>query len=271
MTMSNVTRPVVVRRRRVIAAAAHHGGAWKVAYADFVTAMMAFFMMLWLLGATTDVQRKGIADYFAPTIPVARASGGADGMFGGETPAALEDMAFEGDSLTLGMTGVESASAAERLAETAALEEVAALLLGRGGESLLSDKALRHVVVRLTDEGLVIEVFSLPEQPLFTPEVAEILPATREIIAVIADVSAMVRNDLAVAAHVPAQPVVRVGEAVWPLSTTRAEAVRHQLVTDGVARGRLMRVTGHADRKPAVENPLSQRNDRFEVVFLRRP
>ena len=269
MSSSNMTRPVVIRRRKVVAAAGHHGGAWKVAYADFVTAMMAFFMMLWLLGATTDVQRKGIADFFAPTIPVARASGGSDGLFGGETPAAHDDVAFTGDRLAMGVAGPQvGADAAPP--ETAALDRIAEVLLGRGGESLLSDMALRHVVTRLTDEGLVVEVFSLPDAPLFAPDTAEILPRTAEIIAVIADVADMVFNDMAVAAHLPARPVVRVGETVWPLSSARAEAVRHRLVADGVARGRLMRVTGHADRSPAVENPLSPRNDRFEVIFLRR-
>ena len=62
----------------------HHGGAWKIAFADFMTAMMAFFMLMWLLNATTEQQRKGIADYFSPTIPINRVSGGGDGAFGGD-------------------------------------------------------------------------------------------------------------------------------------------------------------------------------------------
>ena len=76
--------PVIIKRKKVIAGG-HHGGAWKVAYADFVTAMMAFFMMMWLLNATTEQQRQGLADYFSPTIPINRVSGGGDGSFGGES------------------------------------------------------------------------------------------------------------------------------------------------------------------------------------------
>ena len=71
----NNARPLIVKRKKVIAGGGHHGGAWKVAYADFVTAMMAFFMLMWLLNATTEQQRKGIADYFSPTIPITRISG----------------------------------------------------------------------------------------------------------------------------------------------------------------------------------------------------
>ncbi|TMV82609.1 chemotaxis protein MotB, partial [Thioclava sp. BHET1] len=85
MAGHNAAAPVIIKRKKVIAAAGHHGGAWKVAYADFVTAMMAFFMLMWLLNATTEKQRKGIADYFSPKIPVTRVSGGGDGAFGGES------------------------------------------------------------------------------------------------------------------------------------------------------------------------------------------
>ena len=69
MNAQTNARPIIIKRKKVIVAGGHHGGAWKVAYADFVTAMMAFFMLMWLLNATTEKQRKGIADYFSPTIP----------------------------------------------------------------------------------------------------------------------------------------------------------------------------------------------------------
>jgi chemotaxis protein MotB len=79
-------RPIIIKRKKVVGGDGHHGGAWKVAYADFVTAMMAFFMLMWLLNATTEQQRKGIADYFSPNVPIARISGGGEGAFGGESP-----------------------------------------------------------------------------------------------------------------------------------------------------------------------------------------
>ena len=77
--------PVIIKRKKVVGGGGHHGGAWKVAYADFVTAMMAFFMLMWLLNATTEKQRKGLADYFSPSVPISRVTGGGDGMFGGQS------------------------------------------------------------------------------------------------------------------------------------------------------------------------------------------
>ena len=88
--------PIVIKRKKVIAGGGHHGGAWKVAYADFVTAMMAFFMLMWLLNATTEKQRKGLADYFDPTITVSRVSGGGTGMFGGDSVLTEDQRAENG-------------------------------------------------------------------------------------------------------------------------------------------------------------------------------
>lgn len=260
--------PVIIRRRKTVVAGGHHGGAWKVAYADFVTAMMAFFMMLWLLGATSDVQRKGIADYFAPTVPISRNAGGAEGLFGGETAAALRDFPYEGN--TMANAAVVGGGADSPPADVMSLDDLERMLMGKGGESMLSDMALRHVVTRLTDEGLVVEVFSLPDAPLFRGETDVPADHTIEIVGVIAEAAGLVRNGVAVSAFVPAQPVVRIGEPVWPLSAARAEKVRQLLGAGGLRPDRLRRVTGHADRSPAVENPISTRNDRFEVVFLRR-
>ena len=88
--------PVIIKRKKIVVSTGHHGGAWKVAYADFVTAMMAFFMLMWLLNATTEQQRKGLADYFSPTIPVNRISGGGDGAFSGDSVFSEETLAQNG-------------------------------------------------------------------------------------------------------------------------------------------------------------------------------
>ena len=93
--------PVIIKRKKVIASGGHHGGAWKVAYADFVTAMMAFFMLMWLLNATTEKQRKGLADYFHPTIAVSRISGGGDGMLSGDSLFLEEALAHQGTPIKI--------------------------------------------------------------------------------------------------------------------------------------------------------------------------
>ncbi|MEQ3745071.1 MAG: flagellar motor protein MotB, partial [Henriciella sp.] len=99
----DIPAPIIIRRKKVIIADEHHGGAWKVAYADFVTAMMAFFLLMWLLNATTEDQRKGLADYFNPSIPISRISGGgADGLNGSSI--------FTEDTLAQSGTGAKSTS-----------------------------------------------------------------------------------------------------------------------------------------------------------------
>ena len=93
MSRQNNAAPIIIKRKKVIVGGGHHGGAWKVAYADFVTAMMAFFLMMWLLGATTESQRRGLADYFNPSVPVHRISSGGDGMFGGTDAESPDETA----------------------------------------------------------------------------------------------------------------------------------------------------------------------------------
>ncbi len=263
--------PIIIKRKKVIAGGGHHGGAWKVAYADFVTAMMAFFLLMWLLNATTEDQRKGIADYFAPVIPLSRISGGSDDMFGGESMSSVESQ--RNDHVPQGQTAdVDAGHAAEMQAEDAeiaALRALEEMLLGQSGESAVSDQILRHVVTRLTDEGLIIEIFALPDDPIFVEGTEEMTPVMEEIVRMIARISDMVTNPVAVAGHVPARPVVVANYPVWDLSAGRADDVRRVLEDEGFDPARLKRVTGHADRSPAATDPTSDRNDRIEITFLR--
>lgn len=270
--------PIIVRRRKVVVPDEGHGGAWKVAYADFVTAMMAFFMMLWLIGTTTESQRKGIAEYFAPSMRISAISGSSDSVFGGDSPSSDDSLADTGDSFSHGVAGdadyaqfdSEEGTSAFAQAETLALEEIVDALLGRGGESILSEMARRHVVTRLTDEGLVIEVFALPGAPLFKGQSAELTPVTAGIVATIADLSALVTNPLAIANHVPSQPVILADSPVWRLSMDRAESIRRALEQGGLDSRRIHRLTGHGDRRPASPDATSMRNDRLEITLLRR-
>ena len=96
MANDQTVAPVIIKRKKIIAADGHHGGAWKVAYADFVTAMMAFFMLMWLLNATIEQQKKGIADYFSPTLAINRSSGGGDSSFVGDTVFTEETLTRQG-------------------------------------------------------------------------------------------------------------------------------------------------------------------------------
>ena len=268
--------PVIIKRKKVVAGGGHHGGAWKVAYADFVTAMMAFFLLMWLLNATTEKQRKGISDYFNPTIPVNRISGGGDGAFGGDSVFAEETMAHTGtgamDRETATATGTGASGRGEGGSGKAEseLEDVEKALLARGGESNTMQQLLRHVVTRVTDEGLVIEIFDLPDAPLFKGETADPAPVTRSIAALLAEVLNLTTNEIAVSGHLRALPVTLIDNPVWDLSADRAQATRRLLETAGLDPARMQRVSGYADRKPAVTEPADPRNNRIEIILLRR-
>lgn len=271
-------RPIIIKRKKVVGGDGHHGGAWKVAYADFVTAMMAFFMLMWLLNATTEKQRKGIADYFSPTIPINRVSGGGDGSFGG-------DSVFSEVTLPQNGTGASSQRPTESKqarGETGATDtgdltaeqdevfkSVEARLLGKGGETKVMDNDLQHIVTRITDEGLVIELFALEDTPLFVEGTDTPTPLLRDLSRLIAEAARTVKNTIAVEGHVPAQPIVVAERATWQMSMARADAMRVLLEDTGVSQTRIERVTGHADREPAVKNPMGVRNNRIEVIFLR--
>ena len=271
--------PVIVRRKKVVAGEGHHGGAWKVAYADFVTAMMAFFLLMWLLGATNENQRKGLADFFNPTIPVNRVSGGGEGAFGGDsvfsemtlaqngTGAGLERPTEEGQAR--GDTGIETGEdASAEGAEAAALVAAEAALMGRGGESMVTELLRRHVISRLTDEGLIVELFDTPEASLFD-DAGEPTEVLRILAASVVEVFAPLPNGVAIEGHVAAMPEVLVDRPVWGRSQARAERVRRLLVDAGLPDPRIARVTGKADREPATADPMGHRNNRIEVILLR--
>ena len=269
-------RPVIIKRKKVVKASGHHGGAWKVAYADFVTAMMAFFMLMWLLNATTETQRKGLADYFSPTIPINRVSGGGDGAFGGDSVFSEDVQAQNGTGGTMGdpsaadKNGGEGGSQAAMAAEAMKAEasRIDSALAARSGESMTMARALRHVVTRITDEGLVIELFDLEDQPLFVR--AEPTQITRDLAAMLAEVLAITANGIAVNGYVASFPITLIDNPEWPLSAARAQAMRGLLETQGMAPERMARVSGFADRKAVAANPMAVRNNRLEVILLRR-
>ena len=269
--------PIIVKRKKVVGGHGHHGGAWKVAYADFVTAMMAFFMLMWLLNATTEQQRKGLADYFSPTIAVSRVSGGGAGMFGGESLTSEDTLSQSaiGASSTHPTESNAARGATGHDAEGAdgqdAMEAVEQALRARAGESL-DDGIMRHVTLAVTDEGLAVEVFALPGLPLFEHAADGVERPTktlRDIASVLAGGFATVRNDVAVEGHVAAHPRPLRTDPSWRLSQDRADSVRRLLEDAGLSTDRSARVTGHADRDPAVSDAMAVRNDRIEVILLR--
>lgn len=132
------------------------------------------------------------------------------------------------------------------------------------------ERLLRHVVTRVTDEGLVIEIFDLEGTPLFKDETSEPTEMTQEICALLAEVLGLATNEIAVNGHVRSYPITLRDDPTWDLSTARAQTLRQLLQDRDLPTSRIARITGHADRKPAVADPTALRNNRIEIVLLRK-
>ncbi|MCZ4352846.1 chemotaxis protein MotB [Roseovarius aestuarii] len=276
MSAQNNVAPVIIKRKKVVAGGGHHGGAWKVAYADFVTAMMAFFLLMWLLNATTEKQRKGLADYFSPTVPIHRVSGGGMDSLNGNSFASEDALPFGGAGESQNRA-TESYQARDATGATAANDQaledlqrkIEDALQGRTGESMIAPELQRHIITRVTDEGLVVELFDLQDAVLFEEGQDKPTALLIALADLLAELGALVENPLAVEGHIRAAPVIVKDNPVWDRSTDRALAMRGLLVSEGLDEARMRRVTGHADREPAVRNPMAVRNNRLEIIFLR--
>jgi chemotaxis protein MotB len=255
-------RPIIIKRVKKVGGG-HHGGAWKVAYADFVTAMMAFFLLMWLLSTTTEEQRRGLADYFSPTLPIFAESAGGDGPFGGSS--MFSDDTLQQDAIGARRDRLEAMQAAGLTDQS--FWEIEDELLGGSGDAMEADPLLRHIRTRVTDEGLIIEVYDIEGSTLFEPATATPEVVLEQLLAMIGRVLARTINPVAVTGHLgPAGD----GPDPWLLSADRAQTARTLLVASGVAEPRLARVTGKADRSPMAEDPADPRNARVEITLLRR-
>jgi chemotaxis protein MotB len=268
---------VIVRKLRAKHHAAHHGGAWKVAYADFVTAMMAFFLMLWLLGATDEEQRKGIADYFAPSILASDRSGGSNGVLGGrsiEQPDGVAPYAQRAGVQPTAPFQAASGGRAPRPSDDGQLRKIESEIRSR----MERDPGLKDLATMVrfvhTPEGLRIELIDSQNYSMFGSGNASMDPRARQVLAIVADAIRDVPNRLAVRGHTDAVPFSRedsLGPSNnWTLSAARAEATRQALLRSGIPESRFSRLEGVADTEPFVaDDPLDPRNRRMSVTLLR--
>jgi chemotaxis protein MotB len=201
--------------------------------------------------------------------------GRGDGAFGGNSVFTEETMAHTGTGAMDQKTAADSSDttasgvSGEGRAQSE-LEDVEKALLARGGESNTMEQLLRHVVTRVTDEGLVIEIYDLPDAPLFKAETAAPLPVALAITDLLAEVLILTTNDIAVSGHLRALPVTLRDNPVWDLSAERAQITRQLLEKAGLATERMQRISGFADRKPVTSDPSAARNNRIEIILLRR-
>ena len=240
-------RPIIVKRK-VVKGGGHHGGAWKVAYADFVTAMMAFFLLMWLINATTEEQKGGIADYFSPDVPMSERSSAGEGILERADTPSLDDLTDE-------VTDAEAAQVQARINAE----------LGAGGEA---SELTRHLSIRMSHEGLVIEIVDLAESGLFLSGSAAPTPLLRRIVDAVGPVIAQARNSVGVTGHTDADPFVgEGGEDNWTLSSDRANVARRLLAGQGVGDARFVSVEGKAASQPVAGDPFDPRNRRIGIVL----
>lgn len=281
-------RPIIIKKVKK-SASAHHGGAWKVAYADFVTAMMAFFLLLWLLSVTTEVQKEGIADYFTSQPMVTRSESGSSGLLGGTTVSKegamtstvkplvhkpeTEDPALRPGSIP---PRKETNISDERFQEELKKREEenfkkaqTALMQAINSTAELQEmaKALR---VDQTSEGLRIQIIDQEGKPLFASGSADLLPHTKTLLRKVSEVIQKLPNELSVRGHtdsVPYGPGAKYTN--WELSADRANASRRELRKAGMPASRLNNVVGKADTDHLFpEDSRDGRNRRISIILL---
>ena len=262
----------------------HHGGAWKVAYADFVTAMMAFFLLLWLLGATNEKQRKGIADYFAPTIIDTRALGmGGSGLFGGESAMSDQKTGEKaGRSSEAGLaTPVTGAGGKKpgsgdkgslRNQDQANFAQMRKEVVQAMAGSAALRKLASHVRFVMTTDGMRIDLVDNADYSMFALGTTALAPEASALIGKIAASVAGTANGIMIRGHTDSLPY---GDPRamnnWMLSSGRAEATRRRLALGGLPEARFERIEGVADREPMVaKDGADPRNRRVAITLLYR-
>ena len=273
-------RPIIIKRIKKVAGG-HHGGAWKIAYADFVTAMMAFFLLMWLLGSTTKGELQGISDYFRTPLKVALSGGSGSGD-------ATNPLASGGGDMTRRDSMQMQRGALPEKKPTIKAKDAQAELDRLEGQRLKALKARLEAVIEanpvmrqyrdqllidITSEGLRVQIIDQLNRPMFDLGSARLKPYARDILVGLAAPLNEVNNALSLTGHTDAKPYSS-GErsySNWELSADRANASRRVLVEGGIAEGKIKRVVGMSSAVLFEPNdPLSPVNRRIALIVMTR-
>jgi chemotaxis protein MotB len=256
----------------------HHGGAWKIAYADFVTAMMAFFLLMWLLGSTTKGDLKGIADYFQSPLQVALAGGSGSGDANSVIQGGGPSLTDQTGQIRRGDVEEErKRRAAERAARARReREQMEALKLKLEAAVQLNPKLseMRHQIrIEITPDGLRIQIVDDFNRPMFALGGAQVQPYMRDLLQEIGKVLNEVDNRVALSGHTDSAPYVggERGYSNWELSADRANASRRELIAGGMNVDKVVRVVGLADSSLLnKDNPRDPLNRRITIVVMNK-
>ena len=286
----NAPPKIIVKKVYIEGHGGHHGGAWKVAYADFVTAMMAFFLLMWLLGATNEKQRKALADYFAPTlVQFKQNSAGSNGLLQGDAINAQENYPNRSGqtgtrSMTIPVGGAggkdvgtgEKGTLKDQRALTAQdqknFSETAKAIQNKMRTHQQLAKLARHIRFVATRDGMRIDLLDDANYSMFDLGTTALVTDASALIGMIAESIAGMENPIMIRGHTDS---LGYGDPRnmnnWMLSSGRAEATRRRLSGGGVPETRFERIEGVADREPLiVETPTDPRNRRVSITLLYR-
>ena len=278
--MSDDTQqPIVVKKIKKGGAGAH-GGAWKIAYADFVTAMMAFFLLMWLLGSTSQGDLNGIAEFFQNPLKVSMGGGSGSGdsssviAGGGKDLTATHGQVKKGDIEAEKKTiNLQRLKADFERVEKTKLESLKGELEALIAASPALSQFKNQLLLDLTTEGLRIQIVDEKNRPMFDSASSDVKPYTRVILREIGLALNKVENRISLSGHTDAQPFAGGdrGFGNWELSTNRANASRREMVAGGMDDAKIMRVVGLASTVLyAKQEPQSPINRRISIIVMNK-
>jgi chemotaxis protein MotB len=277
--MSEQKAPIIVKRIKKVAGG-HHGGAWKIAYADFVTAMMAFFLLMWLLGSTAKGDLNGIAEYFKTPLKVAMQGGSGSGDASSVIKGGGTDLSRKTGQVKKGESepkkksyNLEAAKAELERIEADKLKQLKSRLESQIDANPTLKQFKRQLLIDITDEGLRIQIVDEQNRPMFNLADAALQPYTKVILREIGAVLNGVQNRISLSGHTDATPYGNAGRGYsnWELSADRANASRRELIAGGMEEGKMLRVVGLASSVPFGQaEPHDPVNRRISIIVMNK-
>jgi chemotaxis protein MotB len=265
-------RPIVIKRIKK-GGGGHHGGAWKIAYADFVTAMMAFFLLMWLLGSTTKAQMEGIADYFKTPLKVALSGGSGAGDATSIIKGGGTDLTRRAGQVKNGEIDAETARKIVAKDEAERLNQMKQKLERLIEMNPKLKQFKRQIKLDITSEGLRIQIVDEQNRPMFDSGSAVMKDYTRDILREIGKTLNELPNKISLSGHTDAVQYAsgERGYSNWELSADRANASRRELVAGGLEEGKILRVVGLGSAVPFDrDNPNSPVNRRISIIVMNK-
>ena len=279
MTDDSPQRPLVIKRVKK-SAARHHGGAWKIAYADFVTAMMAFFLLMWLLGSATQGDLEGIAEYFKTPLKVAFAGGSSRSdsssviKGGGRDLTRRESQIKKGDIEEQKKTiNLKAAEAELERVELSRLKELKKKLERAIDANPVLRQFQKQLMVDITTEGLRVQIVDEQNRPMFASGKAELQHYARDILREIGKALNEVPNRISLSGHTDAAPYPsgEKGYSNWELSADRANASRRELIVGGMSESKMLRVVGLSSAVLFDKaDPFNPVNRRISIIVMNK-